>query len=272
MSGPSAGQPTPSFYRFILNLLSLGGGSSSLTLDDLEDLVMTAAGPNTSSTDALLSQIANLLQTARGANQDALARATADNATLTGISRPPIVSVNSDADVFFWTSRSTPLGNNSAYTVGTSGAHIPLLNGVNTWSGNQTFEAVSPIIDGAAGTARIIYFATAGSDRWGLYADNTAEGGANAGSNFEIARYSDAGAYIDSPLNINRKTGNAVFNTGFGSFGVPFASLPANPVDGQRGMCNDCTTTTFGANAAGGGANEVPVYYVGGGVLAWKIG
>jgi hypothetical protein len=41
--------------------------------------------------------------------------------------------------------------------------------------------------------------------------DNAAESGSNAGSNFSIWRYNDAGAAIDSPLLISRATGVATF-------------------------------------------------------------
>lgn len=39
MDGPSRGQPTPEFYRFVLNLLNLAGGSTSVTLDEFISLV-----------------------------------------------------------------------------------------------------------------------------------------------------------------------------------------------------------------------------------------
>ncbi len=44
--------------------------------------------------------------------------------------------------------------------------------------------------------------------RWTVRADNTAESGANAGSNFSIIRYSDSGEVIDTPFSINRMNGN----------------------------------------------------------------
>jgi hypothetical protein len=48
-----------------------------------------------------------------------------------------------------------------------------------------------------------------GSTRWQLNLGNTvAESGSNAGSDFYIGRYSDAGAWINNPLVINRATGN----------------------------------------------------------------
>ena len=50
-------------------------------------------------------------------------------------------------------------------------------------------------IDGPAGINRNLNFSTAGSTRWNIYANATAEGGSNSGSNLTIARYTDAGAY-----------------------------------------------------------------------------
>jgi hypothetical protein len=60
----------------------------------------------------------------------------------------------------------------------------------------------------ASGQQNLIYGQTNGSNRWIIsIGDWAAEGGGNAGSNFQISRYSDAGAGIDSPLQINRASG-----------------------------------------------------------------
>jgi hypothetical protein len=49
--------------------------------------------------------------------------------------------------------------------------------------------------------------------RWGCVLGNSAaESGGNAGSNFAINRYSDAGAFIDIPFTIDRATGQASVN------------------------------------------------------------
>jgi hypothetical protein len=63
-----------------------------------------------------------------------------------------------------------------------------------------------------------------GLARWLIYpGDNTAESGGNSGSNFQIVRCADtANTIIDSPLTINRATGQAAF-----SVPLPYASLPA---------------------------------------------
>jgi len=67
-------------------------------------------------------------------------------------------------------------------------------------------------LTGAASVYRAVYMQTSGSNRWFAGADTATESGSNAGSNFEIIRYTDAGAIIDSPMTINRATGNVTFS------------------------------------------------------------
>jgi hypothetical protein len=47
------------------------------------------------------------------------------------------------------------------------------------------------------------------------------------------------------------------------------ATLPASPVKGWVAMVTDANATTFASTVAGGGSNNVPVYYDG---TNWKIG
>jgi hypothetical protein len=71
-------------------------------------------------------------------------------------------------------------------------------------------NVISPVVEvtGAAATQRPLQFQTAGSNRWILYADNTAESGSNAGSNFGVNAYADDGVTIlSTPFTINRSTG-----------------------------------------------------------------
>ena len=68
-------------------------------------------------------------------------------------------------------------------------------------------------IDGDAGQNRLISYRTGALQRFGLYVNNTAESGSNAGSNFAIRAYSDAGALLTTPFFINRATGNVGVNT-----------------------------------------------------------
>jgi hypothetical protein len=67
--------------------------------------------------------------------------------------------------------------------------------------------AAKSYIDAAAGQQRDLDFQTAGSSRWSLRTEGTAEGGANAGSNFNIVSRTDAGATLATVLSIIRSTG-----------------------------------------------------------------
>jgi hypothetical protein len=76
-------------------------------------------------------------------------------------------------------------------------------------AGNPNF----PHIDGPAGISRQIAGSTSGGDRWGIALGNSVpESGGNAGSDLAIARFDDAGAYIDDPLYISRATGVPTFS------------------------------------------------------------
>lgn len=68
-------------------------------------------------------------------------------------------------------------------------------------------------IAGSAGVEKAITFANDTFDldttsrRWKLRATSEAEGGSNAGTNFQIARYNDAGVVVDTPIIITRSNG-----------------------------------------------------------------
>lgn len=74
-------------------------------------------------------------------------------------------------------------------------------------SGNATIA-----LEGSSGFNRQIFGSTGTSPRWALLlGNNNAESTGNVGSDFNVLRYSDAGAFIDSPFYMQRSTGNAVF-------------------------------------------------------------
>lgn len=70
------------------------------------------------------------------------------------------------------------------------------------------------VLNGPASTRRAVYSSTANLKRWELaLASNEVEAGNNAGSNFSIARYNDAGQFIGVPFSINRATGTVNVET-----------------------------------------------------------
>lgn len=98
-------------------------------------------------------------------------------------------------------------------------------------------------VENAAGVAKNIFFSsgTRGLDankRWSLQADSTSESGSNVGTDFRINRYSDAGAFVATPLYIQRSTGfvgvattsaNSTFHAN-GSFATALTSKTASYV------------------------------------------
>ncbi|MEX5711822.1 carbohydrate binding domain-containing protein [Parafrankia sp. FMc6] len=73
-----------------------------------------------------------------------------------------------------------------------------------------------------AGQAKAIEF---GNEQWGtlprwqVRQNGTAEGGSNAGSDFEVARYNDAGTQLDTPIIITRSSGRVTVGNTTGSAG-----------------------------------------------------
>lgn len=67
------------------------------------------------------------------------------------------------------------------------------------------------ILDADTNVARIFSFRTNDTQRWAFRIDDN-ETGTNAGSNFFIRRYNDAGTFIDAPLSINRANGRVSVN------------------------------------------------------------
>jgi hypothetical protein len=87
-------------------------------------------------------------------------------------------------------------------------------------------------IDAPAGHKRFIRFRSGTADRWLIETNEVAESGGNAGSDFNIWRYDDAGATLGTVFRITRSTGNAnfVYNLGVGAI-VPRSRLHVNGGD-----------------------------------------
>lgn len=65
-------------------------------------------------------------------------------------------------------------------------------------------------IRGPEGSLRSIAWMTAGAARWLAYANESAESGGDAGSNFALAAYNDAGSWISNVITIVRAAGGAI--------------------------------------------------------------
>lgn len=87
-----------------------------------------------------------------------------------------------------------------------------------------------------------------GSARWRLnVANGTAESGSNAGSDFTVARFNDAGVSIDTPLTINRATGNVLVGATAAASNLAAMRVGYSNAGGQSGITlrTDNDTTAY---------------------------
>lgn len=128
-----------------------------------------------------------------------------------------------------------------------------------TVTGNLTVggNAVSNpaiLVNGAAGTSRMVRFNSAGVLRWTIFgANSTSEGGSDAGSDFAITAYTDAGVAIDNPMAIARAAGGAVtFSRGKVTVGASALSGPVLTINGAAG-------------------SDRLIHFLSGGSLRWRM-
>lgn len=137
-----------------------------------------------------------------------------------GLNLPHGVAPTTPANGDLWTTTAGVFAQVNGASIGPFGAGggggLPLTGG--TLTGALTISMASPALTftkPAAGTAATISSGTGANNRWMItLGDNTAETGGNIGSNFQIARYNDAGVVIDNPIVIQRGSGGVTFGSG----------------------------------------------------------
>lgn len=119
------------------------------------------------------------------------------------------------------------------------------------------------VVAGDAGQVKALLLKTATANRWAILATNTAESGANAGSDLAIWRYDDAGVFISAPLLITRSTGLVTLSAGLtvsaGGVAVTGASTFSSTINGQTisaaASFTGTVTVATGLTVSAGGAN-----------------
>lgn len=149
-------------------------------------------------------------------------------------------------------------------------------------TGDLSINKAGPLIflaQANVATGSSIRSTVGGNARWAVHlGSGHAETGGNAGTNFTIARYSDAGALIDSPIAIDRASGaitikprtTQIFQSGSGTYNSPAGCVRirvrcmgggggggggGNPGAGVGGTGGN---TTFGSLTANGGNGVAP--------------
>lgn len=162
-----------------------------------------------------------------------------NNSTITGAS--PALHLTSptvgDEYVYFetGTNKRWAIGADAANTglgvlrYDAAGAYVDRPFVIDYATGRTTFSGFINLSRPAGQVAQIAGL-TGTSVRWAIQpGDGTAETGSNSGSNFSISRFSDAGAYIDAPITINRANGIvSVTNLSVASFGISYPARGGN--------------------------------------------
>lgn len=104
-------------------------------------------------------------------------------------------------------------------------------------------------LDANVSVAKSISFRSDNSARINLEVSGT-ESGSNAGANFFIRRYSDAGSLIDTPLTITRSTGAATFSNNITALSITTSAY--SYLYGLRISGNDITNTIYSGAASMG--------------------
>jgi hypothetical protein len=116
----------------------------------------------------------------------------------------------------------------------------------------------------AAGNNRIIKYETAGVSRWAVYADGVAEAGSDAGSDYQISYYNDAGVYQGNALTLTRATGAATFSgnvTAGGLLLTAFAEIRSDTA--TLYLENAANTRYYSTKLSGTNPDLVTSYYDG---------
>ena len=140
----------------------------------------------------------------------------------------------------------------------TTGGFKTELVGASTLSAISSGAAASTVVSRPAGSVGSVRLQTAGLDRWVLAESTTAEGGANAGSNYSLTAYNDAGASLGDVYTVIRSTQVATFLQPPVMSGASITALPlTTAVTGTLPVVNGGTgvaTITGIIRGAGTGA------------------
>jgi hypothetical protein len=193
--------------------------------------------------------ILNLDATTINTPLDATLRAVTDG---TGTSSPLQLSTTSiqfgSSTGLFWNNTTSRLGLGTNSPLGV--LHL-----------KTTGATTRLLLDGDAAQSRIITYRTSGIQRFGLYTNNTAESGANAGSDFAIRAYSDTGTLLSTPIFIKRSSGNVGIGTTTPSARLNVRGDGTNPIARFESSAG---TRSFSISASGDafslGNNDVTLY------------
>jgi hypothetical protein len=169
------------------------GAGTTVSLPTGQNAVLFSDGTNVINASTTVAGISSLVLAAGSAATPSLGV----GALTTGLYSPGANQVGVSAN-----GAQVAIFNPSGLTVTAPSGQV----GVITPSGNASLTLDRPV-----GSFGATSYYTSGVLRWRHGVNSTAEGGANAGSDYVFERYSDAGGLLGTMLTFNRATGAAAF-------------------------------------------------------------
>ena len=148
------------------------------------------------------------------ASDTTLSRVSAGVIAVEGVAVPlnSITNTHTAQQIELGHASDTTITRSAAGVLAVEGGVIPKENRANTFSVGQLISTGASqallSLQANAAVAKTIQFLTGANSRWVVSSEATAESGSDAGSNFIINSYNDAGAYLSTPFQIIRSTGN----------------------------------------------------------------
>jgi len=125
------------------------------------------------------------------------------------------------------------------------------INGLIYGRKDAGWSETIPAPKGPSSTLRQIFFDTNLLHRWSITVNDTPEGGGNTGSSLEIRRYDDAGVLINSPVAINRTTGEVFTTASLTVQGAASHITAGGDVRANSNFASTNTSVVLATSAAG---------------------
>ena len=171
----------------------------------------SAIGAGTSSFDGAFSSLSGKPTTLSGYGITDAQGLDSDLTALAGLSSNGIVARTGSGTAA--TRTITGTANQVIVTNGDGVSGNPTLSLPQNIATTSTPLFAGVVVSGAAGSFRLLQFYTGGLRRINIGTDGAPESGANAGANFQINRFDDAGNSLGAALSIQRSTGALRLNT-----------------------------------------------------------
>lgn len=217
------------------------GAGTTVSIPTGQNAVLFSDGTNVINASTTLAGISSLVLAAGSAGSPSLGVGAVNSGLFSSGSNEVAVSANS-----LQVAKFDPTG----LTVNAVGGQV----GVNTASGNASFNLQRP-----AGAYGVTNYYTAASQRWRVGVNNTAEAGANAGSDFFVERYNDAGASLGIVVTYTRSTGAAAFggplSATTGTFSGALAATTINGTGTATITTTNSTSSMFLLDTGTNGSN-----------------